>query len=184
MKNKNVQMRLWEEVLETQPVVPPRGGSLLVIGDEVPARMLAAGDLLVAYCGWNEPVAKGLAYDRVLLVADRNMPDAELALARAAGVLAKEGRVVIVAARGWPWGASDSVWGNGMRFAAWKKLLRGGGWKLEYAGTAGVGGNVFLRRIPGIGVVRVMVVRRNGKGGGLRVIEPKRMPAGKVAVAG
>jgi hypothetical protein len=184
MKNKSWQVRLWEELLEREPLLPPRGGSLLVIGNPTPAEMVCAGDLLVAHCEWREPVAKGLAYDRVLLVADRNMPDAELALARAAGVLARDGRVVVVAARGWPWGTPDSVWGSGMRFGVWKKLLRAGGWKLEYAHTAGVGGAAFLRWVPGAGMVRVMVASKNSKGGGLRVVEPQVLMRGKVAVAG
>lgn len=182
--NTRWQQRLWEELIVRHPLLPPRGGSLLVIGDEMPAHMLAAGDLLVAYCAWNEPVAKGLAYDRVLLVANKIMPDAELALARAAGMLSKDGKVVIVAARGWPWAVEGTRWCGGLRSSAWNKLLRAGGWRLEYSSTAGVGGAFWLRWIPGSGVVRVMVARQSGKGGGLRVIEPKVLPRGKVAVAG
>lgn len=185
MKNNITwQRRLWEELMECEPILPPHGGSLLVVGDALPAEMVAAGDLLVARCDWRDQAVKGLAYDRVLLVANAMMPDAELALARAETMLRKDGKVVIVAARGWPWAVSGTIWSGGLRFSEWKKLLWAGGWKLEYTGTAGVGGNRFLRRIPGWGLVRVMVVKKSGKGGGLRVIEPKAFKREKLVYRG
>ncbi|MBI1309057.1 MAG: hypothetical protein GC129_04290 [Proteobacteria bacterium] len=184
---KDWQRKLWEEVVERHPVLPAGGGALLVVGDKGPAEFLA-GDLIVAHCGWGEKPAKGLAYDRVLLVADARMPDAQLALAQVGELMKVDGQLVIVAGRGWPWGAKGTVWGNGMSVAEWKKLLRAAGWKLTYKGTAGFGRGPVPKWLPEFlafgGMVRVMVARRGGKGGGTKVVVGKTVVPGAVAAAG
>lgn len=157
---------LWREALAVEGVLPARGGLLLAVGE--PALM---GDfpkgVLVEKLAWGAALTTNPGYDRIVLVAagEGACVDCGLFLRQARDLLRADGRLVIVAARPWPWGERDSPWQGGLSTRRWLRLLRAGGWLVEARPTVGFTSDRLREMLPQAGLARVLVAKPRGRGG-------------------
>lgn len=160
------QKALWREALAVDGVLPARGGLLLVVGDEG-----LVGDfpktVLVERLNWGDALTTDPGYDRIVLVAAGNAACVEcgLFLRQARALLRADGKLVIVAARCWPWGERETAWNHGLPLRRWLRRLNAGGWVVEDQPTIGFSTEKLRELLPEAGLARVLVASPRGSGG-------------------
>lgn len=157
---------LWRAALAVDGVVPSHGGLLLAVGE--PALMgVFPPHVLVERLAWGAALTSDPGYDRIFLLAAGSAArlDCSLFLAQARALLRSDGKLVIVAARPWPWGARDTAWQGGFSCRRWLRLLAAAGWVVEASPTVGFHDPHIRRWLPQGGLARVLVARPRPTGG-------------------
>lgn len=169
------QRRVWDDIVAVDGVLPPEGGSVLVIGDGLPTAF--AESVRVVTRDWREAMGDEAGFDRIVILAGHTMrADVGLLLQQMWRLLRPDGLLVLVTARQSPWGLRNTVWWRGYPAARWRRWLRAANWLVADVFTVGFCAP-WARWVPVGGPVRVILAQK--RVGGTKVLA--RTPQGIVA---
>lgn len=160
------QRQVWDDITALDGVLPPEGGSVLVVGGGLPVDF--NDDVRVAWRAWGAPLGDEAGFDRIVVLAGRDADvDFALALTQMWRLLRPDGQLVVVAARPSPFGVRRTVWWRGWPLSAWKRWLRAANWLVADTFTVGFCAR-WARLMPWGGPVRVIVAQK--RVGGTKVL--------------
>jgi SAM-dependent methyltransferase len=160
------QRQIWDDITAVDGIVPPDGGSVLVIGSGLP--VVFEDGVRVVRRGWGEAFGDEAGFERIVILAGGDLVvDYALVLGQVWRLLRPDGLLVVVAARPSPWGLRRTVWWRGYPLWRWVRWLRAANWLVADRFTAGFGSR-WLGWIPDGGVVRVILAQK--RVGGMKIL--------------
>lgn len=148
-------------------VATPGGGCVLLVGSGLHAKF--APGVVVVKKGWGEALGEDAGFDRVVVLARGGVvADFPLLLEQMARVVRPDGLIVVLAARGAPWGVRGTGWEGGFRLRHWRACVAAAGLLEAVCVTVGFRSAMWARLMPWGGPVRLLVLQK--RVGGTRVL--------------